>query len=133
VPSIDEEIIRRLSALEKEVQRLENTRHLFEILNVNQPATLTADQNDYVIGDYDLLIMEADAPRTITGFAGGVDGRVLYIIVGGGNTISIEHDSVSSVAGNRIITMTGATVDIPDLSSAQFVYFLSYWILMFVS
>jgi len=132
VPSIDEEIIRRLSALEKEVQRLENTRNLYDILNVNQPAQLTADQNDYVIGDYDLLLMSADAPRTITGFAGGVDGRVLCILATD-HTISIEHDSVSSAAGNRIVTPTGATVDVASPSSAQFVYYLSYWILMFVS
>jgi hypothetical protein len=73
----------------------------------NSPAQITANQNDYAIGSYSVLRLTSDGSYNITGFAGGVQGKFLYIInvnlYGSGRNLTLKHDQTSSTA-NRIYT-----------------------------
>lgn len=80
---------------------------LFDISNENTPAQITADQNDYVPGNFDVLRLSTDAPRTITGFRGGVKGRFLRLFNIGTYEITVAHQSGSSLLGNRVVSPTG--------------------------
>lgn len=111
----DSEIIRRLmkeiQALRDEQARLASLVPLYDVGNHDTViATLSAGQNDYSVGDYDSIIRSASTPVTITGIAGGVLGRTLFITVLGANSISFAHQNASSVATNRIVTLTALTV-----------------------
>lgn len=80
---------------------------LYDISNENTPTQLTADQNDYVPGNYDVLKLSGNDARTITGFRGGVKGRFLRLFNVGVFEITIAHQSASSALGNRIKSATG--------------------------
>jgi len=137
-----DEIIRNLmkeiNALKAEQKRFAAQRPLYQILNINSPAQITANQNDYDPGDYDLLRLTTDASRNITGISGGVLGRSLYLFNSGSQNIVLVHESALSVATNRINTpgavnhtMTpGAT---GTRSRLQLIYTGTRWSLMFES
>jgi hypothetical protein len=68
------------------------------------PAQLTGDQNDYNptgAATAGVFRLDADASRTITGLAGGSDGRVVVLCNIGANNIILADESASSSAGNR--------------------------------
>lgn len=68
------------------------------------PAQITADQNDYDpagLSAASVLRLTADAPRRITGLAGGADGRLLSIVNGGSNPLVLANANASSSAVNR--------------------------------
>lgn len=68
------------------------------------PAQITANQNDYNppgLSTASVLRMSSDASRTITGLAGGVDGRVLTILNVGTNPIVLSNQDASSTTANR--------------------------------
>jgi hypothetical protein len=92
-------------------------------LRENSPAQLTANQNDYDIGDRVLVLrMSSDASRTITGFQGGKRGRWFLLINVGAQNIVLANQSVSSVAANRILTGTGASLTIAGDNAVQMYY-----------
>lgn len=68
------------------------------------PAQITSDQNDYnpaSLSTVNVLRINTDASRNITGLAGGVDGRLLFWWnVGSFNSILV-NESASSSAANR--------------------------------
>jgi hypothetical protein len=76
----------------------------------NSPAQITANQNDYAIGSYSVLRLTSNGSYNITGFAGGVQGKFLYIInvnaYGSGRNLTLKHNQTSSSA-NRIYTPGG--------------------------
>lgn len=80
---------------------------LFDISNENTPDQITSNQNDYVPGNFDVLRIYSDAPRTITGFRGGVKGRFLRIFNVGNYEITIAASSGASSYGNRVVSPTG--------------------------
>lgn len=83
---------------------------LFDISNENSPDIITADQNDYVPGNFDVLRLASDAARTITGIRGGVKGRFLRLINVGNFEITIANLSMLSLDGNRILSATGRDI-----------------------
>ena len=94
---------------------------------LNYAAAIPASSNDMnfdAAGNLISLVRlaSAAAPFTITGFAGGQNGKLLTIYNATGQTLSVAHQSASSVAANRIITGTGATVLIPSGGSVDFKY-----------
>lgn len=101
------EILKKISKLEDDVRRLSTLVPLFTVLNENTPAQITANQNNYVIGDYDVLLLSTDASRNITGFAGGVKGRIVTFYNVGSQNIVLVHESALSLAANRF-TLYGA-------------------------
>jgi hypothetical protein len=68
------------------------------------PTQLTADVNDYAPTGFataSVLRLSADAARSITGIAGGSDGRVIVLRNVGSFDITLPDGSASSTAGNR--------------------------------
>ena len=59
---------------------------------------------------------------TITGIAGGVDGRRLYLYNAVAQDMTIANENASSTAANRITTLTGADVTLTGVSVTHFVY-----------
>lgn len=119
------EIMKKIETLEREVRRLSTLAPLFTVLNENSPAQITATQNNYAPGDYDVLLITTDAARTMTGISGGVKGRVLHIFNVGtvaGRTLILPHNSASSSVGNRILTATAASVTLDVLDSVTLYY-----------
>lgn len=99
--------VKDLNDIRSALRRVVANVPLFDISNENTPAQITADQNDYVPGNFDVLRLSTDAPRTITGFRGGVKGRFLRLFNVGTYEITIAQQSVLSAVGNRVVSPTG--------------------------
>lgn len=78
------------------------------------PAQITADQDDYNpsgLSTASTLRLSSDAVRTITGIAGGSDGRVLMLHNVGSFDIYLKEDDGSlSTAANRFYTPAGVWI-----------------------
>jgi len=115
-------IINKISSLEKKISSMMASRSLYLVLNENTPDQVTADQNNYIVGDYDVIRMSTDASRTITGIAGGKKGRVLTIHNVGSQNIVIAHQSASSSVENRVISPTAANITLGTNDSITLYY-----------
>ena len=71
------------------------------------PAQITANQNDYVLGDAIVHRISSDAARTITGFQAPVAPRMVPLVNVGGFNITVSHQNVGSAAANRVIQVAG--------------------------
>lgn len=75
-----------------------------DIYKTISPSQITASQNDYnPTGAYeaDILRLNSDAARDITGLAGGSASRIKVVHNVGSNTITLKDESGSSTAANR--------------------------------
>ena len=133
----EQEIIERLV---KEVEQLKNMQQaaggnlpLYRIGNANYPASLTANQNNYDPGNYDIIFLEGTAARNISGFSGGTEGRMLFIRIIGSFAISLLNLSGLSLAANQIVTRSGATLALAVGGTALLIYqgSTSRWIVWF--
>jgi len=115
-------LVRDVNNIQSALRRVTSNLPLFDISNENTPATLTADQNNYVPGNYDILRLSSSADITITGFTGGVKGRFLEILNSGVNIISFTHASVSSLPQNRILLPYQQRVSLLPTARARFYY-----------
>lgn len=131
---IMEEMVRRITELENQVRIFSTQKIRFDIFNLPGTfAAITADQNNYDIGNYDLLRIQTDVSRNFSGFANGVEGRRLIIRADGSSAnIVFLHNSGLSINGNRIVTYTAANVTISNRQAAYFVY-IGNWILLFTT
>lgn len=91
------------------------------------PSQITGDQNDYAPSGWqqaDVVRLDTDASRTITGFAAPSTARaaskILFNV--GSNDLVIAHQSGSSNAANRVITTTGADVTLAAGEAALLTY-----------
>lgn len=71
------------------------------------PAQITSNQNDYnpssvICTTSSTLLINSDAARDITGFAGGVAGCDLFLFNNGSFSITLKDGSASSTAANRL-------------------------------
>lgn len=82
------------------------------ILEQQTQASLPAATNDYVLGGGTGYRVTASAPATVTGFSGGVDGRVIIWENFGPALISVADDSAMSLAGNRVYAIDGISTRI---------------------
>jgi len=74
------------------------------LTGVVAPAPIAANQNDYNpagLATASVLQISADAPRSISGLAGGAEGRLVTLINVGGQPITLLDDSAASAAANR--------------------------------
>lgn len=80
-------------------------------------------ENDYAgaTGSFARLTPNA-LGSVITGFAGGVDGRMLTIVNLGNQNVTILHEDAGSAAGNRIVTKGGAPIVLPADGIVSFIY-----------
>ncbi len=85
----------------------------FLLTGLISPPQITANQNDYnPTGAATALVLQlsSDASRTITGLAGGAEGRVVSLINIGSQPIVLADESTSSSAANRFTLGTSLTV-----------------------
>lgn len=100
-------LIKDVNDIRSALRRVTVNLPLFDIANENTPALLDASQDNYVVGNYDILRLKSSALITISGLRGGIKGRSLRIFNVGDYEIFIAHQSTSSDAANRIISPTG--------------------------
>lgn len=74
------------------------------LTGVISPSQITSNQNDYNptgIASAAILKLSSDASRSVSGLAGGAEGRVVGLLNTGGQVITLLNESVSSTAANR--------------------------------
>jgi len=89
------------------------------------PAQITSNQNDYAPtghGNVSRLRLSSDASRTLTGLAGGVDGRMVMLNNVGAFSIVLSHASVSSTDVNRFLCPNNTSVTVRQNGSVRIVY-----------
>lgn len=90
-------------------------------------ASFGSSQNNYNpanLSQASLLVLSATAGSlALTGLAGGVEGRLLWLANGGSNSFTITAESASSTAANRFTT--GPTVSVDQVY--LLVYLNSRW------
>lgn len=120
---IMEDMVLRVSRLEKELRRFQVEKKKYEIFNVSARDDLAVDQSDYALGDYDFVFIYPTANITIHGITNGIEGRHLYIRnVSGTNTIAFPHQSGTATAANRIATVSIGTITLGVRQTAHFIY-----------
>ena len=72
-------LIKDVNDVRSALRRVVATLPLYDIDNENSPAQITANQNNYIPGNYDVLRLTSSAAYTITGITTGVKGRKLRI------------------------------------------------------
>lgn len=132
MPEPLETIIRRLEALEKEVRRLKVEKPRFTIGNVYQLPQITANQNDYDVGAYDIVRLTSDAAYNITGISGGVRGRQLLIRNSGAFNLTLVHNGAASAAANRIFHV-GATNVVLAPGEYTLLDYYTAWTIVFIT
>ncbi len=68
------------------------------------PAQITANQNDYNpagLGTASVVNVSSDAARSLSGLAGGAEGRVVSLLNTGGQIVTLLNESAASAAANR--------------------------------
>lgn len=68
------------------------------------PAQITANQNDYAPAGFagaSVVQLSADAARTVSGLAGGAEGRVVCLLNVGSQTLTLLDDNAASSAASR--------------------------------
>lgn len=79
------------------------------------PAQITANVNDYAPGRANVYRLSSDAARNVTGLVAGTAGELREVWNVGGFNITLTHQDVLSVVGNRFLSTTGAAVVVaPD-------------------
>lgn len=74
------------------------------LTGVISPSQITSNQNDYNptgVASASILNLSSDASRSVSGLAGGAEGRVVGILNTGGQVITLLNESASSTAANR--------------------------------
>src|SRR3990172_2029911 len=84
--------------------------------------SLSSDQNDYAIGESLFLRLSATTPVSITGFAAGSNGRMLWVVNNGTNAITLVNQSASSTAANRFVNLSGGDYVLANNDSVLMVY-----------
>lgn len=85
----------------------------FALSGVISPALITSDQNDYnpaSLSTSSTLRLTADAARSITGLAGGANGRLILIENVGTFPITFVAESALSTAANRFALASSTTL-----------------------
>lgn len=77
------------------------------VLEQQTEPSLPLTTNDYVLGGGTGYRVTSAAPATVTGFAGGVDGRLILWENYGSSLITVLQESLSSAAINRVISIDG--------------------------
>lgn len=87
--------------------------------------SFSATNENVAINDIATILGTASGAFSIGGFTGGFEGRLLTIINGSTQAMTINNNDASSSAGNRICTPTGANVTLAARNSIAFFQFSS--------
>jgi hypothetical protein len=82
----------------------------------------TGSSDDVSFANASLIRLTGASAQTITGIANGRDGYVLTLVNAASQAATIANNSGSSLAANRIITGTGASLTVPAGASLTLVY-----------
>jgi fibronectin-binding autotransporter adhesin len=82
----------------------------------------TGSTNNVDFGTGALFRLTGASAQTITGIAGGVDGRMITLVNAASQSATIANNSGSSSAANRIITGTGTNMTLAAGASINLVY-----------
>lgn len=117
-------LVRDVNEIRANLRRIVGTVNLplFDINNENTPTQLTADQNNYAPGNYDVLRLSGSLSVSITGLSGGIKGRKLTIYNDGAYPITFMHASLSSTAANRFRFSSGFDAVLPPEANISFYY-----------
>lgn len=87
-------------------------------------STVTSSQNDYLIGKVSAVVFTGASALNITGFQSPDPNRArfLVVLVTGAGTITMKHESASSIAGNRLHMKSGADLALATDAAALFLY-----------
>lgn len=83
------------------------------LTGVISPSQITSNQNDYNpagIGSASVLNLSSDTLRSVSGLAGGAEGRVVALINTGSQIISLLNENALSTAANRFSFGSDMTV-----------------------
>ena len=130
--SIIEAMAREIQELKAKIEYLNTDKRLFRVQNLYvNPTTITANQNDYDVGYYDVVYLRSDASRNITGITNGITGRRLTIINYGANNLVFVHSSGSSMAGNRLFCPGSANSTITPGRSLDLIFTTAWRVMPF--
>lgn len=115
-------LIKDVNDIRVALRRSVSNLPLYDINNENTPAQITANQNNYAPGNYDVLRLNTDASRTISGIADGVKGRALQIINVGNFNIILPHESILSTAENRFNSPSAESTVLYPRASVRLYY-----------
>jgi len=136
VITVDESIIeamaREIQELKAKIEYLNTDKRLFRVQNLYvNPTTITANQNNYDVGYYDVVYLQSDASRNITGITNGITGRRLTIINYGSNNLVFVHSSGLSMAGNRLFCPGSANSTITPGRSLDLIFTTAWRVMPF--
>ena len=90
-------------------------------------ALITANQNDYEIGDGTNRKIESNGDYNITGMTGGENGRWIFITMTNAHTITFKHENASSVSANRFSMADGKDLLLGENEMAGFFHNGGNW------
>lgn len=99
--------------------------HALQATNDITPTALSAQADNYnPAGLAGAVVIRQDAtiPVTITGLAGGADGRILWLLNISASIITLAHENASSTAANRFALPVAASFLIAAGATALLVY-----------
>lgn len=86
------------------------------------PPQITGNADDFAIGTVVVLRLDASAAWDITGFAGGVAGRVIILMNVAGFTITLKHNNAGSVVANRMLLTGSADIAVDQYDTIMLCY-----------
>ena len=85
--------------------------------------TAVGTLNDLDLQNTGFLNMTGASAQTVTGFAGGANGRQLYIYNNSVTDLTLNHQNTGSAAGNRLTLPSATSLVLPTGHGAVFVYY----------
>ncbi len=82
----------------------------------------TGSSDNVNFGDVSLIRLTGASAQTITGIAGGRDGKILTMMNAASQDATLANNSGSSSAANRIVTGTGSDMTLAAGSSVTLIY-----------
>jgi hypothetical protein len=108
------DLVREIERLKIEMARLTSLRPQYNVLNHAPVQNITGTENNFALGNYDVVWLNPTANRTINGITNGFRGRQLYIVNVASNasgfTLTFNHQNAGATTTNRISTPTDAAI-----------------------
>ena len=86
------------------------------------PTQITANQNNYNLGNGTFYRLSTDANRSITGFLEDDGGRLKILVHTSAFVLTLVNQSASSDAANRVLTVTGTDISLSQNEMAWVIY-----------
>lgn len=82
-------------------------------------------QHDFALGNASVIVYyNGIGSSTLTGIAGGENGRQLWVVQspGSAGSLTLAHENAGSTAANRITSVTGADINVTATKAVQLIY-----------